>query len=69
LGGDRRPKLKRIGTMTIAELRAAVAGGTRIYTIQTLWQSLRGGLDVTDDVMAILEAEFADRQLEPLPAG
>ena len=122
LFGDRPLKIRRMGRMTIAELRAAIATGARIvvftyteswlvvtfkrvtdptlvrpgesrlriaaaplltsllfgwwgipwgpfYTVQTLWQSGRGGIDVTDDVMAILETAWADRQLEPLPAG
>ena len=122
LGGDRPLKIKRLGVMTIAELRSAIAAGARIvvftyaeswlivtfkrvtdptlirpsesrvkiaaapiltsllfgwwgipwgpiYTVQTLWQSFRGGIDVTDEVMATLEAAYADRQLDPLPAG
>lgn len=36
------------------------------WTITTLWRTLRGGIDVTDDVMAHLELAYADRQLEPV---
>jgi len=38
-----------------------------IWTIQTLAETFRGGLDVTEEVMAYLEAAYVDRQLEPLP--
>jgi hypothetical protein len=40
-----------------------------IWTVGTIWRTLRGGLDVTEEVMADLEVAFRNRQLEPLPPG
>lgn len=40
-----------------------------IWTVSTLWRTLRGGIDVTDDLMAHLELAYADRQLEPVSRG
>ena len=37
-----------------------------IYTIQTLWRTLHGGINVTDEVMANLEVMFKDRSLTPI---
>ena len=37
-----------------------------IWTVTSLWRTLRGGIDVTDDVVAHLELAFADRQLDPV---
>jgi hypothetical protein len=38
-----------------------------IFTIQTVVRTLRGGIDVTNDVMADLEMRYRERPLEPLP--
>ena len=38
-----------------------------IFTIGTIAQTLRGGTDVTAEVMAGLESTYAGRTLEPLP--
>ena len=40
-----------------------------IFTIQTIWQSARGGIDITDAVMPALELDYVDRPLELLPAS
>jgi hypothetical protein len=40
-----------------------------IWTVMTIAQTVRGGVDVTDAVMANLEAVYQDRQLEALPPG
>ncbi|HET7181368.1 MAG TPA: hypothetical protein VFI15_03965 [Candidatus Limnocylindrales bacterium] len=113
-------KVRGVGGMTIAELRAAVGSGARfvvypyaeswvvvsfrrvtdpilvrptvssgagkaapllhsllfgwwgipwgpIFTIQGVFRTLRGGVDVTSDVMADLEMLYRERPLEPLP--
>jgi hypothetical protein len=112
-------KLQRVAGMTLAKVRAAVAGGSRfvifpycesfavitfrratdpilvhpgesrlrvsgapilhslllgwwgipwgpIWTVTSLWRTLQGGIDVTDEVVAHLELAFAGRQLEPV---
>ena len=40
-----------------------------IWTVMTVAQTLRGGIDVTGPVMAELEAAYADRPLELIPRG
>jgi hypothetical protein len=37
-----------------------------IYTVSSIWQCARGGIDVTQDVMTDLEMLFRDRTLEPV---
>ena len=40
-----------------------------IFTVQTIWQCARGGIDITDAVMPALEQDYADRPLDLLPAS
>src|SRR5258706_9045728 len=36
-----------------------------IWTISTIWRTAKGGVDVTEAVMADLEVAYQNRQLEP----
>ena len=40
-----------------------------IWTVMTILQTVRGGVDVTGEVMSDLEDLYEGRQLEPLPKG
>jgi len=69
-----QPGASRLGLAAVPILHSLLFGWWGIpwgpfWTVQTVWRSLRGGIDVTDELLAALEIEYADRQLEPLPAA
>jgi hypothetical protein len=68
------PGASRLGTAATPILHSLLFGWWGfpwgpIFTIQTIVQSARGGIDITDAVMPALEQDYAERPLELLPAS